>query len=96
MAEPKDLIAFDNEFYKTKEDLNEYGNELSSLIDRYISSVDSISRIAIKDQLITQALRNLIEQVKPAKKIVLEVAEAVGNDSINFIKKVDEADKFLY
>ena len=96
MAKQKDLIVFDNEFYKAKENLKEYGNELSNLISRYTTSVDAIMVMAIKDQLITQALHNLVEQVKPFQKTILEVTQEIGDNSSNFIKKIDEADKFLY
>lgn len=96
MADSSDLIVFDQEYYYAKREIKEYGEALVKLMDDYITKVRFVMDEAINDELITEALQALIDQISPLKEIVEGVTQQVSSDCENFVRGIDAADDFLY
>lgn len=96
MADSGDLIVFDEEYDFAKKEIKEYGESLAKLMNSYVCKVKYVMDSAIKDELITEALQNLIEQINPLMSIVNEITQQISNDCESFVREIDAADDFLY
>lgn len=91
-----DLIVYDEEIRYAKRCIIAYGKALITIMNNYTSGLETILDTAIKDDLISEELRNLIEKVNAIKPDVSESVEKAGHSCENYIQAIDAADQFLY
>ena len=91
-----DLIVFDREYEYAKKEIKEYGEALTQMIDGYTLRVKAVMNYAVKDELITDALQRLLDQVIPLKEIIQSDTDSIGGRCSSFVRDIDAADDFLY
>ena len=91
-----DMKVDDSEFLSAGKKISEYVWELSQKMDAYCRIIGYIRETAIRDQLISERLMSLSQQVQAQAVKLAETRQAVQDTCTRFIGDIDDADRFLY
>lgn len=95
MAET-DVIVYDEEYEYAARVIREYCNTLVNIIDAYKNCINTVLNSAIKDEKITNALKNVVFQVDSVKEEIISIGSEAATSCKGFVSAIDLADDFLY
>ena len=95
MAE-KDLIIDDDSIQIIGNYFRTQGTALDDVVSKYLDYLTSARRSAIKSGSTAEALDDFIELAQEIKGEIASLSEIAGQYTVNFLKRIDEEDRFLY
>ena len=90
------VVIYDAQHLNAGRVLVNYCGELSMMIDDYCNCMQKITELAIQDQLVSNRLMKIREQMMALKEPLADIAETVKKDCGSHISDIDSADQFLY
>jgi len=96
MAFENDLIVVDEDYTIASRAVDEYCTFLNKAIHNYVLTMDAILDEAVKDELISKKLKQLVEQVRPMVSTLEGIQTSLYTDIAGFITEIDDTDNFLY
>jgi hypothetical protein len=91
-----ELLIVDEEYKEAVGKLGEYCHFIEECIDSYITSVDTITTMAINDDAICAKLDNLKSLVESQKESVSTAGTILSSTCNGYISDIDEADGEVY
>lgn len=79
-----------------KKYFTEQGTKIEGYLLEYVQILDSISKTAIKKGDVNTSLKEYISYAKKLKGQINNTSKTADNQVANFLKKVDEADQYLF
>lgn len=92
----KSIQIDDNYCEKMKKYYTEQGMKIEGYLSEYITILENISGTAIKKGDVNTSLKKYIAYAKQLKGQINNVSKTAENQVSNFLKKIDEADQYLF
>ena len=86
----------DAEFTAAGKKITKYANKLDERMETFIKAINCICEEGIQDQLIRSRLSQLCDNVERLREPLNSITSQAAKDCKSFVKKIDEADQFLY
>lgn len=90
------LIIVDDEYVQAANEIVKYGNNLKTIIDEYVTIMEYINTVGIKDTEIKAAIDALLVVVGRISASIQDVTGDLYRNMDNFIGEIDIADDFIY
>lgn len=90
------LIIVDDEYVQAANEIVRYGNDLKMIIDEYVTIMEYINTVAIKDREINFSIQSLLIVVGKISASLQDTTGELYRNMDNFIGEIDMADDFIY
>ncbi len=90
------LKIADHEIIRAEKMVLAYAENLISSGQQYNTLIDSISEEAFQDVLITEKLKSLVSDMNKIISFLESFEDSLNHKAKDFIKDIDEKDKFIY
>lgn len=92
----KSLQIDDDYCGEMKKYFTEQGTKIEGYLSEYILILENISKTAIKKGDVNTSLKKYISYAKKLKGQINNTSRTADNQVTSFLKKVDEADQYLF
>lgn len=91
-----DVIVYDEDFTGFGDKIEEFGQKLEDIFDRYIACMEKMGTQGFCNGDTSDNIRYFVSSISVLKDDVRDFTQYVKENCNNFISDLDEADNFLY
>lgn len=91
-----ELIVVDSEYEYASKKFKNYGKYLKIRICDYVVIMNYLLEYGIKDELISNNIRSIIDEMKKYPDLIDNLCSEIGELCTQYRNDIDEADDFLY